>query len=253
MLAEDHLTKSDNVNAGAAPLDARGFPILMYHHVSHAPPRGTKSRYMFVSPSRFRSQMRALKLLGYVGCSMADLGDYLTGRKKGRAVGITFDDGYRNVFTDALPVLEEFGFTSTTYFVSGQIDGFNAWNVGRMPHAPCMSRSELRQWADRGQEVGAHTVDHARLGTLEEGEARRQIADSKRQLEDMTGRAVSAFSYPFGSLNDRVVEVVRESGFASATTTVSARATGSEDPMRLPRFTVRRTDWLPGFFWKRIL
>ncbi len=225
----------------------------MYHHIDDAPPRGVGSRYMFVSKQRFRSQMMALKMLGYTGCSMAELGLYMSGQKKGRAVGITFDDGYRNVHHNALPILSEFGFTSTTYFVSRQVDGYNKWDEGHMPPAPCMSRQELREWMAGGQEVGAHTLDHERLGVLGESEAREQIAGSKAELEDISGSEVTAFSYPFGSHSDLVVDIARESGYRTATTTIKGRASSALDPMRLPRVTVRRKDMLPKFLWSRIL
>lgn len=225
----------------------------MYHHVAPAPPPGTASRYMFVSTAQFRRQMRTLKLLGYIGCSMVDLRQFLSGARKGKAVGITFDDGYRDVHQNALPVLVELGFTATTYFVSRQVDGHNKWDEGRMPQAPCMTRRELREWMENGQEVGAHTLDHARLGELDEVEARRQIGGSKKELEDLTGQPVASFSYPFGSHNDLVVELARQSGFSTATTTIKGRATATSDPLRLPRMTVKREDSLPKFLWSRIL
>ncbi len=231
----------------------RSFPILMYHHIADAPPRGVGSRYMFVSKRRFRSQMQALKLLGYTGCSMAELGLYMSGERKGKAVGITFDDGYRNVHHNALPVLAEFGFTSTTYFVSRQVGGYNKWDEGRMPVDPCMTKEELREWMAGGQEVGAHTLDHARLGVLGEAEAREQMAGSKAELEDISGSAVTAFSYPFGSHNDLVVAIARDSGFLTATTTIKGKANAILDQMRLPRVTVRRKDIVPKFLWSRIL
>lgn len=208
---------------------------------------------MFVSSKLFRRQMQTLKLLGYVGCSMAELGKYLSGQKKGKAVGITFDDGYRNVHQNALPVLSEMGFSSTTYFVSRQVGGFNEWDTGRMPVEACMNKAEVREWMAGGQEVGAHTLDHARLGLLNETEARIQIAGSKSELEDITGNTVSAFSYPFGSHNDLIAEITRESGFATATTTVKGRANATLDPMRLPRVTVRRKDNPLKFVWSRLL
>ncbi|MGO4440731.1 polysaccharide deacetylase family protein [Rhizobium sp. RAF56] len=242
-----------NTDASATSSNNGGFPVLMYHHIAQAPARGTGSRYMFVSSSRFRRQMRALKILGYIGCSIAELSLYLSGQKTGKAVGITFDDGYRNVYRNGLPILAEFGFTSTTYFVSRQVGGHNEWDAGRMPWEPCMSREELREWMESGQEVGAHTLDHARLGELDEVEARRQIAGSKAELENITGQPVTAFSYPFGSHNDLVVEIARQSGFSTAVTTIKGRATGKHDPMRLPRMTVRRGDNLLKFLWSRIL
>lgn len=225
-------------------------PILMYHHVCAPPPADTPSRYLFVTPERFRRQMKALKFLGYRGCSLADLAPYLSGEKHGKVVGITFDDGYRNVHRNALPVLADCGFSATTYFVSRQIGGSNVWDRDYMPYEPCMDLGELREWCASGQEAGGHTLDHLRLTDLSADEASRQIAGCKAELEDMTGCRVDAFSYPFGSHDGGIADIVAEAGYTTATRTQRRRATGRDERMLLPRLTVRLTDTLPAFLWK---
>lgn len=236
----------------AAAAVGRPIPILMYHHIAAAPAEQIPSRYLFVSPDRFRRQMRALKRLGYTGCSIGRLKPYLLGERTGKVVGITFDDGYRNVYEAALPILEECGFTATTYFVSRQIGGCNGWDSGWMPYAPCMDLKELREWSARGQEVGGHTLDHTRLAAVSEPEAREQIAGCKRALEDMTGTAVDAFSYPYGSCSPAVVEIAREAGYATATTTRRDRVRARDDLLQLPRLTIRGSDRLLSFLWKSL-
>ncbi|GGD90035.1 polysaccharide deacetylase [Aureimonas endophytica] len=240
------MRRSSSISRGTA------IPILMYHHVVARPPRGTPSRYLFVEPRRFRAQMRLLKLLGYRGCSMAELAPHLRGEASGKVVGITFDDGFRNVYDHALPVLEECGFTATTYFVSRQVNGHNAWDTGFLPQMPCMTKAELRDWQARGQEVGAHTLDHERLAALPIAAAERQIAGSKAELEDMIGRPVEAFSYPYGSFSEAVVEMARGSGFTTGTTTLSGKATATHDPLRLPRMTVGGSDGYLRFLGRKI-
>ena len=74
-------------------------PILMYHQIDAPPPRGTMLRGLIVAPSSFNWQMKMLRLMGYTGLSMRDLEPYLQGEKKGKVVGITFDDGYQNNLT----------------------------------------------------------------------------------------------------------------------------------------------------------
>ena len=88
----------------------REIPILTYHQIAEAPPRGAVFRSLTVSPNRFRSQMYWLKRLGYQGLSMRELMPFLRGERCGRVVGITFDDGYLNNLSSALPVLQELGF-----------------------------------------------------------------------------------------------------------------------------------------------
>lgn len=88
-------------------------PILMYHQIGEPAPRGTPYRGLTVHPASFRRQMTWLRRFGYRGLSMRDLMPYVRGERSGKVFGITFDDGYRNVHRNAMPVLGELGFTAT--------------------------------------------------------------------------------------------------------------------------------------------
>ena len=122
-------------------------PILMYHQVAVPAARGTQFRGLTVHPSNFRRQMTWMKRLGYRGLSMRDLTPYLAGERTGKVFGITFDDGFRNVFENALPVLSDLGFTSTNYFVANQFNGGNIWDQGKnIPFSPLMSVAQARAW-----------------------------------------------------------------------------------------------------------
>ena len=90
----------------------------MYHQIGEPAPKGTPYRGLTVHPKDFTRQMAWMSRLGYRGLSMRDLLPYLKGEAKGKVFGITFDDGYRNVLQNALPVLTQYGFTSTNYFVA---------------------------------------------------------------------------------------------------------------------------------------
>lgn len=223
-------------------------PVLLYHSIAPLPDKTIPFRGLWVHPDRFRSQMAWLKRLGYRGLSLRDALPYIRGEKTGKVAAITFDDGFLNTYENALPVLAEFGFTATNYFVANQVGGSNLWDqpLG-VPKVPCMSVAQMREWAALGHEVGAHTLDHVNLEKTPEDEARRQIAQSKTVLEDMLGAAVTNFAYPYGA-NDPVHRAIcREAGFDTATTTVRARARPSDDPFGLPRVYVRRRDMWPKF------
>ncbi|SDP13621.1 Polysaccharide deacetylase [Phyllobacterium sp. YR620] len=224
----------------------RPVPILMYHQIDQVPPRGTPFRELTVGPPNFRTQMHRLKRLGFIGLSMHDLKPYLSGQKSGRVVGITFDDGFQNVHTHALPVLSSLGFTATNYFVSRQIGGSNVWDaeVG-VPASPCMSKLELLEWTAAGNEVGAHTLDHVHLPAIPAREAKRQIEDSRKELEDIVGNTVDAFCYPYGDVSENVRRMVEDAGYAHATTTIRGRARPSHDAFMLPRRIARCSDgWM---------
>lgn len=221
-------------------------PILTYHQIAPTPPKGTPYRSLVVAPENFERQMRFLKKLGFQGLSMADLLPYLRGKKTGRVVGITFDDGYQNNFDNALPVLESVGFSSTCYVVSGLIGKTNAWDLAvGIPQTPLMSEDVLRKWVAAGQDIGAHTRNHARLSSASPMELDSEVRGCKVDLEDLFGQEISHFCYPYGDYSEASVNAVREAGFLSATTTSAGRVHAHSPWWTLNRVSVvRRTSRL---------
>lgn len=223
----------------------------MYHQVGQPAPKGTPYRGLTVHPRDFKRQMTWLHRFGYRGLSMRDITPYLQGQKQGKVVGITFDDGYRNVFQYALPVLQELGFTSTNYFVAHQLDGGNVWDYEKkIPHSDLMSAEEMKLWAQAGQEVGSHTLDHVHLPEVPLQVAYQQIADSKNKLESMIDQPVTAFCYPYGDESPQVRQMVRQAGYLNATTTERGLARVSDDMFGLPRVTVSRSTTIFRFLQK---
>ncbi|MFB2562776.1 polysaccharide deacetylase family protein [Rhizobium sp. IMFF44] len=221
-------------------------PILAYHQIAVPPSRKAPFRSMVVHPEAFRRQMEWLKKLGIQGVSLREAMPYIRGEKAGKVAAITFDDSYANVYENALPVLQEFGFTATNFVVANQIGGSNVWDVPLgVAQTPCMSVEQLKHWHSLGHEVGSHTLDHVRLPQLPMEEARRQITHSRELLEDLLDEGVSSFCFPYGDETplDRVLAY--EAGYSAATTTRRGRARPGDDPFGLPRATIRRNDsWL---------
>ncbi|MEZ2220331.1 polysaccharide deacetylase family protein [Rhizobium sp. RCC_161_2] len=221
-------------------------PILLYHQIAVPPSRRAPFRSMAVHPEAFHSQMAWLKRLGVQALSLREALPYIQGAKTGKVAAITFDDSYANVYENALPVLQEFGFTATNFVVANQVGGSNVWDIPNgVARAPCMSLEQLRKWVALGHEVGSHTLDHVHLPQLPMPEARRQITHSRELLEDMLDEVVSSFCFPYGDEMplDRVLAY--EAGYSAATTTRRGRARQDHDPFGLPRATVRRNDsWL---------
>ncbi|MBZ1350642.1 polysaccharide deacetylase family protein [Alcaligenaceae bacterium LF4-65] len=223
----------------------------MYHQVAVPAPRGTQFRGLTVHPTSFRRQMTWMKRLGYRGLSMRDLTPYLRGECEGKVFGITFDDGFRNVFENALPVLSDLGFTSTNYFVANQFDGGNVWDREKnIPFSPLMSLTEVRTWAAAGQEVGSHTLDHVHLPEVAPDEARRQIRLSREILAQESGTEVTAFCYPYGDFTAEHGLLAKEAGYTNATTTSRGLANAADDPFFLPRVGIWRTTHMLRFLQK---
>ncbi|TCU99234.1 polysaccharide deacetylase [Paracandidimonas soli] len=226
-------------------------PILMYHQVGVPAPKGTPFRGLTVAVKDFQRQMTWLSRLGYKGVSMADLMPYLSGEKRGKVVGITFDDGYCNVLEHAAPILNRLGFTSTNYFVADQLGGSNVWDHGiGVPPSPLMTADQIRKWAAAGQEVGSHTLDHPHLPLLGDEQALHQMRQSKAVLESIVDREVSAFCYPYGDESMRLRQLAREAGYANATTTARGLAKPTDDVFGLPRVTVARSTHIVRFLQK---
>jgi len=221
-------------------------PILMYHQINMPPPKGSSMRGLVVAPRTFFWHMACLWLLGYRGLSMGGLEPYLRGERQGRVFGITFDDGYANNLHRALPVLQRFGFSSTCYVVAGLVGQRNSWDA---PHGiaqvPLMDAVQLQQWVDAGQEVGSHTMTHARLPDLAPDQMQREIAQSKQALEALVQQhgGVRHFCYPYGLCDASSVQLVHTTGYTTATTTARGRVhlNAQAHLLELPRVLMSRT------------
>ena len=226
-------------------------PILVYHQIAKAPPKGSPFRSLYVAPEAFARQMTLLKLLGYTGLSMSGLHPYLTGEREGKVVGITFDDGYQNNITNALPVLQAQGFSSTCYAVSGLLGKTNVWDKGLgIAQTPLMNESDIRLWVSAGQEIGSHTRQHVNLLTTDDAGCRVDMALGKTGLESVIGQPVDHFCYPYGHYEPKHVAMARELGFVTATTTQRSRCLAQTDLQQLPRVPVLRSTSLPVFWLK---
>jgi peptidoglycan/xylan/chitin deacetylase (PgdA/CDA1 family) len=235
-----------DVTANTSPIS-----ILVYHQIAEAPKKGAPFRGLYVSPAAFARQMALLKLLGYQGLSMTDLQPYLRGDKQGKVVGITFDDGYLNNLTNALPALQKQGFTSTCYVVDGLLGQTNVWDksIG-IAQTPLMSVEQLLQWQASGQEVGAHTQEHVDLMTVSEITAWKQIAKSKTTLQTLLDKPVNHFCYPYGKFDERHSTMAKQAQYETATTTVRGRVHAAANMLTLSRVPVLRSTSLPVFWLK---
>lgn len=229
----------------------RPIPILVYHQIAAAPPKGSPFRSLYVAPESFARQMAWLARLGYLGLSMGALQPYLRGEKAGKVVGITFDDGYVNNLSHALPSLTKHGFSSTCYAVSGLLGKTNLWDEGvGIAQTSLMNETQLRQWTEAGQEVGSHTRQHIDLTVSDEENSYVEIARAKIELEAVLQSPVEHFCYPYGRYQSRHIDMVEDIGFMTATTTQRSRCHARTPMLQLPRVPVLRSTSLPVFWLK---
>jgi hypothetical protein len=156
--------------------------ILGYHGVGRTPLREDLS-FLQVRPKRFRAQLELLLGAGFKFVTVAQLARLADGGEPpaGYAV-VSFDDGMRNNLTTALPIMNEYGIPGTVYMTVGYLAGHSPW-VQSPDDNRMMDETELRAIAAAGWEVGAHTMTHADLSTLDYEDCRREIEESKIKLK----------------------------------------------------------------------
>ncbi|HEU5253638.1 MAG TPA: polysaccharide deacetylase family protein [Solirubrobacterales bacterium] len=224
----------------------RGVPVLMYHAFGEGD-EGDR----FVVPHRaLARQLRLLRLLGYRGVHFEDLVDDLRAGRlpPRRAVAITIDDGYRDNLEVAEPVLRRHGFPATIFLVTRRLGGVNDWTEeGALARRPLLSWEEVDRMAGDEIRFAAHTRNHPALPTLSKAEIAEELRGSREDLEAHFGAPVRSFAYPYGELDDEVVEAAGAAGYEAACTVEPRLARLAEDPLRIPRIEVRAGDSLPRF------
>lgn len=215
-------------------------PILLYHSV--APESSPRFRPWTVHPDRFAQHMAHLSGRGYQGLTIGELEAALHPGGPSlpeKPVVITFDDGFADFQSAALPVLESHGLASTLYVTTGHLGGTARWMVREQEQdRPLLSRQQLHDVVERGVEIGAHSHTHPRLDELSAAESREEIRRSKDVLEQELQRPVRSFAYPHGYHSRRVREQVIEAGYTSSTAVRHALSSTDDDVFALARVMV---------------
>ncbi len=212
--------------------------VLCYHAVSE-----TWEHALSVRPAAFERQLRSLAWRGYRGVSASDA---LTAG--GRAVHVTFDDAYKSV-ANALPVLEQLGLPATVFACAGYADTGRPLAVPELAgeaaahpdELATMDWDELRALAERGVEVGSHTVSHPHLPRLSDAEIDSELRESRTQIEDELGRPCRVMAYPYGEHDARVRAGAQRAGYDVAHSLASQTPRKEGGP-----FAVRRIDLYRG-------
>ena len=178
-----------------------GLKVLCYHKVG-VPPPGSKLKELWVSPEKFRAQVKYLLDKGFSTLLFSDLKKlYDAGAPlPENAVLITFDDGYENNYLHAWPILKELGAKANIFVVFNTMGKVNLWhNPASEPWVNMATLEQLKEMQAGGViEYGSHTMNHPHLSALKPGDAAWEMAESKRQLEAAFGREMCAFAYPYG-------------------------------------------------------
>jgi peptidoglycan/xylan/chitin deacetylase (PgdA/CDA1 family) len=187
-----------------------------------------------VRKADFRAQLMYLKAAGFQGLCVSEAVDGPAPSTP--QVVITFDDGCETDLTDAAPQLEEMGCRATFYVVAG-------W-LGNHGH---LSPAQLRELADRGFEIGCHSMTHPYLNDLGRDRLRTEIFKSKEKLEQVIGRSIDHFSCPGGRWSPLVARMAQEAGYRSVATSRIGLNRETADRFRLARVGVMRGTSLADF------
>jgi peptidoglycan/xylan/chitin deacetylase (PgdA/CDA1 family) len=226
--------------------------VLCYHRVSDQEPHR-----LAVSRDALETQLAGLIRRGYVPGTAADV---LAGRE--RLVHATFDDAYRSV-ADALPVLERLGVPATVFACAGFAEDGRPLRVPELHHVvdevpeefETMRWDELRELAERGVEIGSHTVTHPHLPALGDDALDRELRDSRERIADEVGLPCRYLAYPYGDEDARVRDAARRAGYEAAFALPGRRA--PIDRMGIPRVDLywrdqgprARLKLSPAFWW----
>jgi peptidoglycan/xylan/chitin deacetylase (PgdA/CDA1 family) len=227
--------------AKSPPMAQRGVIFLMYHEleIPSRPLCQSEAGYLryVVRESQFRSQIQWLREAGWRGLNVSEaLAFGLRNRSETMSVAITFDDGCESDFVSAAPTLKEAGCNATFYIT-----------VSHLGKPGYMNLSQVGKLSSWGFEIGCHSMTHAYLTDLDDGELECEVGGAKVQLEGILGKPVQHFSCPGGRCNVRVIQAASRAGYSSvANSRVHANRLAT-DSFELGRVAIFRQTDLQAF------
>lgn len=199
--------------------------ILMYHYIRNGvdPVKDKIGYQLSISPTELEQQLIMLNQLNYHSATMRQVAD---GSAPPDSIALTFDDGYQDFYTSALPLLKKYSWGATVYIITSKIGGaYMTWD-------------EIRELQADGIEIGSHTIHHPDLSKISDAQQRTEIIDSKSQIEAQIHSPVYSFCYPSGKFNAESLSLVKLAGYTNATTTTFGLADAHSNEYALPRVRI---------------
>jgi peptidoglycan/xylan/chitin deacetylase (PgdA/CDA1 family)/SAM-dependent methyltransferase len=221
-----------------APKPACSVPILMYHRIGTDGPLAL-ARYR-LAPDLFTAQIATLYRAGYRTIRLEDWSSAMMRNEPlpGKPIILTFDDGYRDFLTAAMPVLRYYGFSATVFLVAEQIGGVADWDAGYGEAARLLSWQEVRALQAAGTEFGCHSAVHQPMTGMHLTDLTEDTVRARALLEEGLATPVTTLAYPYGAENEFVRRVVADLGFRAAASCEPGISRLGDDPLRLRRIEI---------------
>lgn len=214
------------MNDAESILARKEVPILCYHNIKDFPDSaGEMTKIYTVKPANFAEQMKALADAGYQSILPDQLYDYLVYNKPlpEKPVMITFDDTRGEQYSIGAAEMKKYNFKAVFFVMTVSINRPNY-----------LSKEEIKSLSDSGNSIAAHTWDHHMVTKYAGEDWNIQLVKPKAKLEEIIGKPISYFAYPFGLWNKAAIPEIKKSGYKMAYILATKR--DSIDPL----YTVRR-------------
>ena len=210
-------------------------PILMYHRIADIPDDRNS-----LPPAKFRKQIEYLAANGFTTVTMEMVYQFYAHGKKlpKKSVLLTFDDGYTDNYTEALPILKEKNMTAIVFPISNWIGKENKWESFNKALTTTMDFEQLKEWQDCGMEIASHTVDHPFLAHCTLEQSTIELTESKASLEKNLSCPIDFVCYPYGSFNAETKTAVQAAGYKAAFAIFEDVPLWKIDVLALPRIPI---------------
>ena len=217
-------------------------PILMYHDIELGNPEYDRTEiedrpYVLPEP-QFEEQMKFLSEQGYRTVSLVDFVSHVKSNNPlpEKSVIITFDDGHISNYLKACPILKKYGFKAVFFIVAGFVGrrGMLTWD-------------QIRDMANKGMEIGSHTLTHSPPSKLSNEELEYELKESKRILEDQLGQEVKWLSSPTGYYNRAIESIAKDVGYEVVCTSKFGVNSRNSNLFSLERIAIKRSYSMADF------
>lgn len=204
--------------------DNRGIPVLYYHSVKES-----ADNEVTITPKILRTQLKYIHDQGYVTLTTSDLKAYILNDSPipEKSILITFDDGYMDNYYSAFPILKDFNMVATIFCITSDLDG-----------SYYLSKEAIREMSSYGIDIESHTVNHPHLNKMTYDKQLEELLESKKTLEEITGKEINSIAYPFGDFNNDSIKAAKDAGYTLGFTTKLGLSDRSDNPLTLDRIYI---------------